>query len=136
MLLFFQHLFATTYYVDKTGGNNSNTGLSPAQAWQTVAKTNGFTFASGDSILFKRGEKWAETVRPPRNNLRYSAYGTGVKPEINGLVTLTGWTDEGAGTIWYVTNASIKNDVNMFLINRVPKEVARTPNAGRIIVIA
>jgi len=29
---------ATTYYVDATGGNNSNDGTSPSSAWQSIFK--------------------------------------------------------------------------------------------------
>ncbi len=50
----------TTFYVDNAG-SNAAAGTSTGTAWQTVAKVNGFTtFASGDSILFKRGGTWRE----------------------------------------------------------------------------
>jgi len=51
---------ATTYYVDATGGDDSNDGLSPANAWKTMekARTMMGSYEPGDSILFKRGEVW------------------------------------------------------------------------------
>ena len=48
--------YCTTYYVDATGGNDANTGTSAAFAWKTLQKVNASTFASGDIVLFKRGE--------------------------------------------------------------------------------
>ena len=51
------------YYVDATNGDNSNNGLSPENAWQTLSKVNtaidGGTIQPGDSVLFKRNETFA-----------------------------------------------------------------------------
>src|SRR5687768_7756096 len=72
---------AATYYVDVTGGNNSNNGTDTATPWQTVSKVNTFTFASGDSVLFKRGETWTFSSSNDRlvgqSGVTYDAYGTG-----------------------------------------------------------
>ncbi len=76
---------ATNYFVDYTKGNDGNTGLSPGQAWRTVGKVNGLNFSAGDSILFKRGEIWRETLIVPssgsaNNPIVFGAYGSGAKP--------------------------------------------------------
>ena len=34
------HLLATTYYVDSTGGSDSNNVTSTSSAWQTLDKVN------------------------------------------------------------------------------------------------
>lgn len=83
---------ATNYYFSTTG-NDSNTGLSTSQAWQTISKVNSSmgTFAAGDSILFKRGDTWSGTGRgilltksgSAGNPIIMSAYGTGAKPIIS-----------------------------------------------------
>ena len=94
------------YYVDATSGNDVNDGRSPAAAWKTLAKVNGYSFSAGDIILFKRGEVWRETLTVPGDNLTFGAYGGGGKPIITGgdeFVGLAGnWTQEtGVGTnIW------------------------------------
>ncbi|MGH3379676.1 MAG: right-handed parallel beta-helix repeat-containing protein [Actinoallomurus sp.] len=44
-----------TYYVSPSG-NDSNSGLSPSQAWKTVAKVNGFTFPQGSLVYFEGGQ--------------------------------------------------------------------------------
>ena len=46
------------YYVDPDG-SDANDGLSPQAAWQTIGRVNGFTFASGDSVLFEGGSRFA-----------------------------------------------------------------------------
>ena len=53
---------ATTYYLDSEGGNDSNDGVTPATAWQTLAKANALTPQPGDKVLFKRGGVWRGTL--------------------------------------------------------------------------
>jgi hypothetical protein len=82
-------LFGTTYYVDATTGDDSDTGLTEALAWQTLEKVNGVSFNAGDSVLFKRGESWADTLEIPSsgssgNQIVFSAYGAGDLPVITG----------------------------------------------------
>ena len=49
------------YYV-KNGGENSNTGLSDAQAWATIGQVNKFTFKTGDNVFFKCGGTWSKQM--------------------------------------------------------------------------
>jgi len=95
-----------TYYVDATGGNDSNDGLTQATAWKTVAKVNGSTFSAGDQILFKRGQLWNEGLIPPSsgasgNPIVFDAYGTGEAPTLTGYVNLAtaSWTLD-SGNVW------------------------------------
>lgn len=98
--------WAATFYVDATGGIDTNDGLSPATAWKTVAKVNGATFAAGDQILFKRGQVWNESLVPPSsgasgNPIVFDAYGTGEAPTLTGYVPLpaSSWTADIAN-VW------------------------------------
>jgi hypothetical protein len=100
---------AATYYVNATGGNDSNDGLSAATAWETMAKVNGSTFAAGDSILLKRGETWRESLVVPSsgtagNPIRFDAYGTGAAPTITGRLDLpaAAWSVD-SGNVWKAT---------------------------------
>lgn len=102
----------TVYYVDATGGSDSNPGTSPAAAWKTIAKVNTRTFSSdgfepGDQILFKRGEIWREMLMIERINgidgspIVFGAYGTGDAPIITGSNPVTGWTETSPGShVW------------------------------------
>ena len=70
-----------SYYVDATGGNDANTGLSPTEAWQTIAKVNAATFNPGESVLFKRGETWSGTqLTLDNDSITIDAYASGVNP--------------------------------------------------------
>lgn len=99
------------YYVDTTGGDDSNDGLSAQTAWKTAAKVNSMSFVPGDEILFKRGEIWrGELIVPSsgedRNPITFRAYGKGDKPIITGRGVIYDWDNAGSwtlysGNIWY-----------------------------------
>ncbi len=101
--------YATTYYVDATGGNNSNNGTSTSTPWQTISKLNSLACGSGggqlqagDSVLFKSGETWREQLTVPcsgssNSPITFGAYGSGAKPVINGNDILSSWTSEIIG---------------------------------------
>lgn len=92
MLLVGSQAFATVYYVDKTTGNDADTGLTEELAWETLAKVATFAqateFTSDDQILLKCGETWAETLYlygtgTSGHHVIYGAYGEGVDPIIS-----------------------------------------------------
>lgn len=81
-----------TYYVDATGGDDSNEGKSETEAWQTIAKVNAATLNPGDQVLFKRGQTFAGTITPGQSGtlnhpITYGAYGSGDRPVINGAAS-------------------------------------------------
>ncbi|MCF6268989.1 MAG: T9SS type A sorting domain-containing protein [Melioribacteraceae bacterium] len=81
---------AETYYINKKTGNDANSGLSPDHAWKNVQKTNDFSFAPGDSVLFSRGSTWNFTLLikssgEEGNPIYYGAYGEGRKPTFDML---------------------------------------------------
>ena len=101
---------AATYYVDFSGGNDSNNGTSLSAPWKTIAKVNSSTFQPGDSILFKSGEMWREQLNVPSSGavgqpIIFGAYGSGAQPVITGSSVTTGWTTESQGAFkaYYVT---------------------------------
>jgi len=100
---------SATYYVDATGGNDSNNGLSNTTAWKTIAKVNAASFNPGDTILFKRGGTWRETLTPGQsgtsgNPITFGAYDTGANPIISGSDVFASWTVEGS--YWYAASAA------------------------------
>lgn len=81
--------WSTTYYVDATGGNDSNAGTATNSAWMTISKINTSSFSAGDQILFKSGEVWREQLSVPSsgsagNPITFGKYGTGALPNIDG----------------------------------------------------
>lgn len=77
------------YYLDATGGLDTNAGTSTGEAWKTIAKLNAATLSAGDRVYFKRGEKWRETIQIPSSGtatapIKIDAYSTGADPIIDG----------------------------------------------------
>ena len=76
-----------TYYISNSG-SDSNSGTSESKPWKSISKVNSHGLNPGDKILFKRGDKWNEELRPSRNGssgklITFSAYGSGNKPVIS-----------------------------------------------------
>lgn len=123
---------AATYYISNSG-NDSNTGLTTAQAWKTLNKVNSWIFKPGDQILFQRGSTFygSLTVKnsgTATNPITYGAYGTGEKPVITGFTAVTSWKNLG-NNIWESTDAvSTLETCNMVTVNGVNTAMGRWPN--------
>lgn len=109
---------AAGYYVANSG-DDSNDGLTSDTAWRTIAKVNASTFVPGDSIYFKRGDTWNESLIPPSSGsatdpITFGAYSTGEKPIINNA---DGYAVEINGKS-YITVENIESgdaDVNVYI---------------------
>jgi len=109
-MLTFPQAFGATYFISNIG-NDNNSGISPNNAWQTIAKVNAVRLSPGDSVLFKRGDIWREQLIPQSGSSKgyilYGAYGDGDKPLLLGSVEKNGpedWGYEG-NNIWSTTEA-------------------------------
>lgn len=132
LLLFFLYGNSATYYVSESGGNDSNTGLSTSLAWKTLSRVNSATLLSGDKVLFKRGDTFVGTLIPPKSAISgspvtYGAYGTGAKPIITSMTTLTGWTLH-SGKIYKVTGIPANCDV--VTVDGVSVSMGKYPQNG------
>ncbi len=117
---------ATTYYIDSITGSDSNNGLSPQTAWQTLSKANSMIFLPGDTILLKRGGVWREQLTVSSsgqlgNPITFGAYGEGDPPEINGADIISG--DSGwqtySGNTYMITTF---NWPTLIVLNGVPAD--------------
>jgi hypothetical protein len=94
-----------TYYVDNAG-SDSNSGRTPALAWQTVAKVNAATPAPGQGICFKRAGLWREEITATASGasgspVLYDAYGAGTNPIISGANLIGGtWLQYVSADAW------------------------------------
>lgn len=94
---------ATTFYVSPNG-NDSYTGTSQTAPWKTIAKVNGYSFSTGDSVLFVSGATWREELIVSANGVTFGSYGSGARPVISGSNLYTsGWaTATGGKNVWRV----------------------------------
>jgi len=132
MLLFASLVNAATYYVSNSG-NDSNSGLTTAMAWQTMAKVNSTTFNAGDQILFKKGDTFYGTLTTistgsSGSTIIYGAYSTGANPIITGFTTITEWVNEGNGI--YSKIITSEAQTNMVTVDGLNIAMGRYPNTG------
>jgi hypothetical protein len=105
---------AATYYVKATG-NDSNTGLSDAQAWKTLSKVNNFNFATGDDVYLRCGDTWQQALTidwsgTAANRVVVGAYYlngsvetigvSGSRPILDGNGTIPSWTGDKGQNAW------------------------------------
>ena len=121
----------TSYYVSSSEGNDSNSGTSSSQPWQSLAKVNSFKPGPGDNILFNRGDEWKGTLTitasgSSGNPVVYGAYGSGAKPKIYSSEFVTEWSLH-SGSIY---KATFNTDIEQLFVDGVRMKLARTPNTG------
>lgn len=116
---------ATTYYVSSSTGNDGNNGTTVSTAWQTIARVNAQTFQPGDSILFKRGDVWNESLTPPSSGssgspITFDAYGTGAAPNLTGYyaVPSSAWVLV-SGNAWKAPLPSAYSTINFCLFGSI-----------------
>jgi hypothetical protein len=96
--------------VDSANGSDSNPGTL-AKPWQTVAKVNATTLSPGQSVGFKAGDMWRESLIPGQSGragapITFTSYGVGANPILNGANLLpSGWT-KYATDVWQVANTT------------------------------
>ncbi|MBK5192606.1 MAG: right-handed parallel beta-helix repeat-containing protein [Flavobacteriaceae bacterium] len=78
----------TTYFVSPSG-NDTNTGISPQDAWQSISKINSIDLKPGDAVLFEGNNSYNGNIylddkdgNNSANAIKISSYGTG-KATIN-----------------------------------------------------
>lgn len=128
---------ARNIYVSSSDGNDSDNGTTQGLAYRTIGKVNAIfsSLSPGDSVLFKRGDTFLGQFFLSRSGLSgqpiiISAYGTGSKPIISGLVLLHNWTSVGTNLYECTPDSTMKATCNVLTINGFPKDVGRTPNIG------
>lgn len=91
---------ARVFFVSQSQGSDANSGQSQQQPWQSLEKLLSVSLGPGDEVRLKRGDVWHETliVRDSGSSnapLRYTAYGTGALPVIDGTDSLASITSLG-----------------------------------------
>lgn len=86
----------TDYFVDATGGDDSASGTSESEAWQTLGRVNETTFSPGDRILLKAGEEWHDEQLWPKGS------GAAGQP-----IVIDAYGDEDARRPYIATNGNV-----------------------------
>jgi hypothetical protein len=104
----------TTYYVDATAGNDSNSGTSTSAPWRSLQKVNGTTFQPGDVIQFRAGAVWNGQLWPKGSGtsaapIKIDRYGDGPKPLINGGGNIQGTVYLRDQPHWEIRSLEVTN---------------------------
>ena len=136
LLLFSTRAVATTYYVSSSTGSDANSATSVSTPWQTIGHVNVQTFQPGDSILFKRGDVWNESLAPASsgtsgNPITFDGYGTGTAPNLTGYyaVPSSAWVPV-TGNAWKAPLPATYSTINFCLFGSIwgQKVAAATAN--------
>jgi hypothetical protein len=127
----------TIYYVSSSGGLDTNTGLSAAEPFRTIAKVNTLNLLPGDQVLFKCGDTWrAEQLVISKSGtagapITFGSYPAGCanRPSLSGSQPVAGWAVY-SGTIYVATlsSAIFPNGINQLFRNGQRLTLGRWPN--------
>ena len=106
---------AANYHLDSASGNDSADGLTPATAWQSLAKANSVIYHPGDSLLLKSGSTWTGRLQPQGSGtsaarIRIDRYADGPKPLIHGGGIAGGAVKLENQEYWTVNNLELTNN--------------------------
>lgn len=108
----------TDYYISNNG-NDSNSGLSPIEAWATLLKASESVYNDGDAVFFERGGIWRGHL-VAKGGVRYSAYGEGTKPKIYGspqnYSVKEKWVETEIPNV-YMYDEALENDAGVLVFN-------------------
>ncbi len=110
----------TTYYISSSAGDDDNDGLTPENAFATVAKVNSLDLLPGDEVLFVCGDVWrAEALvithsGTAENPITFGSYPADCadKPALSGTQPITGWAIH-SGSI-YVADLNAGGNAGLF----------------------
>src|SRR6058998_2219641 len=98
---------ATNYYFSSSQGDDSRSSSQAQNSstpWKSIDKLNSFlsSIKAGDQILFKSGDTFYGSISTTKSGtssapITFSSYGSGAKPVITGLTTVSSWTSLGNG---------------------------------------
>ena len=133
------HAHATNYYFSSSDGDDARSASQAQNSytpWKTLDKLNaiGSILKPGDNVLFKSGDTFYGSIIVNASGssgspITFTSYGSGVKPIVTGLTTMSDWVYIGNG-IYESYKAVLGSVVNMVVINDNATPVGRYPNHG------
>ncbi len=124
--------FGQTIYYVANSGNDSNTGRSIDNPYQTVAKINSLSLQPGDQVLFRRNDTFRGSLQLRQsgssgNPIVIDAYGSGNKPILAGSVAIGNWASIG-NNIWQATCSACSDRVTGLYRDNLALPLGRFPN--------
>jgi parallel beta-helix repeat protein len=130
---------ARNYYFSSSQGDDSRSSSQAQNSstpWRSIDKLNSIfsSLQPGDKIYFKSGDTFYGSIVTRKDGsgsspIVISSYGSGNKPVISGLVTVSSWSSKGNG-IYESNTLSAGSKVNIVVINGKQYAMGRYPNAS------
>ena len=132
---------STNYYFSSVSGNDSRSSgqaQNPSTPWKTISRLNSFFkyLKPGDAVLFKRDETFYGSIvitksGTARSPITISAYGSGARPVITSLVSLSAWkANSNYRGVYDCASSNLGAEVNFVLLNDVLQQIGRYPNSN------
>ncbi|HMP20198.1 MAG TPA: right-handed parallel beta-helix repeat-containing protein [Ferruginibacter sp.] len=133
---FISGLSAKTYYLSSVSGSDAYTvtqAQSQSTPWRSISKLNSVfsSLVAGDSVLFRRGETFYGTLTPTVSGIIFAAYGSGAKPVLSALTTISSWTSAGTN-LWRSPALSPASTPSVLTVNNQAHAYGRFPNTGHM----
>jgi parallel beta-helix repeat protein len=129
---------AATYYFSSLQGDDSRTAVQAQNEntpWRSIEKLNNImgSLSPGDKILFKRGEVFFGTIKITKSGsstlpIVFGAYGSGTKPVLTGMQSISKWTSIGNGIFVSNLETTVEGRVNIVTVDSQIQEMGRFPN--------
>jgi hypothetical protein len=86
------------YYVDSVNGSDSNSGISEASPWQSLARVHAQAFRPGDVVHFRCGSSWNNGLVIDNSGVEghpiiFTTYGSGPRPIFRKPGGTDAWTN-------------------------------------------
>lgn len=122
--------FAVNYYVSNAG-NDSNSGTSSAEPWQTIDQLNTVSLLPGDSVFFLSGNIFRGQINVLSGGnvnavIYFGTYGGTDPATISGATPITNWS-VFSGTVYKTSFTEVP--AHLFANNQ-QMTIARYPNSG------
>ncbi len=140
LLLVLKTVSGTNYYFSSSSGDDNRSSSQASNSltpWRSIDKLNSFfgSLQPGDQVLFKRGETFYGTINISKSGttgspIKIGVYGSGNKPIITGLVTLSGWGAKSgySGVYEAASNSTLGAGIKIVLLNNSQQAIGRYPN--------
>jgi parallel beta-helix repeat protein len=123
-----------TFYFSSTLGDDSRTptqAQNAATPWKNITKLNSYfsSLATGNNVVFKRGDIFYGTIVPTKGGINFGAYGSGAKPNITGFTTISSGSFTNVGTNLWEASVTSATPIRIVSFADTLTPMGRTPNA-------
>ena len=112
------------FYFSSIHGNDNNNGLSESKPIKSISKIETIGLKPGDVVYLERGSIWRTPFVAPSSHIKYTAYGSGAKPQLYAspanYANESLWKQTDAKNIYCISNVG-NADIGAVIFNNGEK---------------